>query len=130
MLCRFWYSPSSSWAFYDQALAVGMRLEGEVSSNAGARGAAAYDMVVLPMASLRKYTSFHMASISMAHSDKCSRCGSALVHLEWHERTGAQVQYLWRCWNCKNEFVTLASSDETDPPAVEITKLFFTSLLV
>lgn len=72
-----------------------------------------------------------MASASIAHHERCSRCGSALVCLEWHERKDEQeVQDLWRCWNCRNEFVTVTTSDETDPSAAEITKLFFTSLLV
>jgi DNA-directed RNA polymerase subunit RPC12/RpoP len=70
-----------------------------------------------------------MASIS--HHEKCPRCGSGLVHLTWHERVNAQeVQDLWNCWNCKNEFVTLATSDEKELLVTEITKPFFTSLLV
>ncbi|MGY3533182.1 DNA-directed RNA polymerase subunit RPC12/RpoP [Bradyrhizobium embrapense] len=72
-----------------------------------------------------------MESISIARHKACPQCGSALVHLEWHERVGSrEVQYLWRCWNCRNEFVTVVNSDEKDPPVAEITKLFFTSLLV
>lgn len=72
-----------------------------------------------------------MESVSIARHKNCPQCGSALVHLEWHERIGARgVQDLWRCWNCRNEFMTVCTPDDTDPPAAEITKLFFTSLLV
>ena len=71
-----------------------------------------------------------MASISTPHHEKCPRCGSGLFHLEWHERVNAQdVQDLWRCWNCKNEFVTVVT-DEKKPSVAEITEPFFTSLLV
>jgi hypothetical protein len=73
-----------------------------------------------------------MASIfSTQHSEKCPQCGSGLVHLEWRERVNAkEIQDLWRCWNCKNEFVTAVTSDEREPSVVEITKPFFTSLVV
>lgn len=71
-----------------------------------------------------------MESVSIARHTNCPQCGSALVHLEWHERISArEVQDLWRRWNCRNEFMTIFTSDDTDPPAAEITKLFFTSLL-
>jgi hypothetical protein len=74
---------------------------------------------------------FHMASVSIPHQEKCPRCGSEVVHLEWRERGNAQeVQYLWHCWNCKNEFVTVATSAEKEPSVTEITEPFFTSLLV
>jgi hypothetical protein len=64
-------------------------------------------------------------------SRKCPRCGSEVVHLEWRECGNAQaVQYLWHCWNCKNEFVIVATSDEKEPSVTEITEPFFTSLLV
>jgi len=47
-----------------------------------------------------------MAPVSALHNEKCPRCGSGLVHLEWHERINAQeAQELWPCWNCKSEFV-------------------------
>src|SRR6478672_89223 len=47
----------------------------------------------------------HMSSILTPHREKCPRCGSGLVSLEWDERVNArEVQDLWRCWNCKNEF--------------------------
>jgi hypothetical protein len=56
---------------------------------------------------------------------------SGSVHLEWRECVNAQeVQYLWHCGNCKNEFVTVVTSDEKEPPVTEITERFFTSLLV
>jgi hypothetical protein len=52
-----------------------------------------------------------------------ARCGD--------ERVNAQeVQYLWRCWNCSNEFVTLVASDEEPTSDAEVTKPFFTSLVV
>jgi hypothetical protein len=41
-----------------------------------------------------------------------------------------EVQYLWQCGNCKNEFFTVVTSDEKEPPVTEITERFFTSLLV
>ena len=72
-----------------------------------------------------------MASISNPHGAKCTRCGSPLVNLEWDERVNErEVQDLWHCWNCNNEFITVVSSDEKMPPITEITKPFFTSLLV
>jgi hypothetical protein len=38
-----------------------------------------------------------MASIS-THHEKCPRCGSGFVSLEWDERVNAQeVQDLWHC---------------------------------
>ena len=68
---------------------------------------------------------------SIAHHEKCPQCGSGLVHLEWYERVnGQEIHHLWRCWNCKNEFVTVLTSDEKEPPVTEITEPFFTSLLV
>jgi hypothetical protein len=72
-----------------------------------------------------------MASISTLHHEKCPRCGSRLVSLEWGERIDAQkVQDLWHCWSCKNEFVTTATSSEMEPSVTEITAPFFTSLVV
>jgi predicted amidophosphoribosyltransferase len=59
-----------------------------------------------------------MASISISHAEKCPRCASGLVHLEWH------------CWNCNNEFVTVVASDERVPSVEEITEPFFTSLVI
>ena len=72
-----------------------------------------------------------MTSISSVHEEKCTRCGSRLITPEWDERVNArEVQYLWRCWNCNNEFVTLVASDEERTSVSEITEPFFTSLLV
>ena len=74
---------------------------------------------------------FHMASVSIPHHERCPRCGSGLVHIEWHERVNThEVQDLWHCGNCKNEFVTVVTSDEKGPSVTEITEPFFTSLLV
>jgi hypothetical protein len=57
-----------------------------------------------------------MASISKPPHEKCPRCGSGLVRLEWHERVNArELCDLWHCWNCK---------------IVTVTEPFFTSLLV
>jgi ribosomal protein L37AE/L43A len=72
-----------------------------------------------------------MTSISSRHEQNCTRCGSKLVKAEWDERLNEQqVQYLWRCWNCQNEFVTVVASDEKPPSETEITKPFFTSLVI
>ncbi|MBR0823188.1 hypothetical protein [Bradyrhizobium liaoningense] len=73
-----------------------------------------------------------MISVSTPHREKCPRCGSGAVHLEWRERVNAQeVQDLWRCWDCKDEFVTIVTSDEKEPSATDkITERFFTNLLV
>jgi hypothetical protein len=54
-----------------------------------------------------------------------------LVNLEWDERINArEVQDLWHCWNCKNEFITTIASDEKGPSVTEITEPFFTSLVM
>jgi DNA-directed RNA polymerase subunit RPC12/RpoP len=72
-----------------------------------------------------------MVSFSSPHHEKCSRCGSGLVNLEWNERVNArEVQDLWHCWNCKNEFITVVASDEKEPSVTEITEPFFTSLVM
>lgn len=72
-----------------------------------------------------------MASVSISHHEKCSRCGSGAVELEWRERVNVQeVQYLWHCGNCRSEFVTVVTSVEKEPSVTEITEPFFTSLLV
>jgi DNA-directed RNA polymerase subunit RPC12/RpoP len=72
-----------------------------------------------------------MASISNASGDKCPRCGSGLVSLKWDERLNPrEVQNLWHCWNCKSEFITVIASDGQEPSAAEITKPFFTSLVM
>ena len=72
-----------------------------------------------------------MPLVPSLHEQKCTRCGSKLINSEWDERVNArEVQYLWRCWNCSNEFVTLVASDEEPTSDAEVTKPFFTSLVV
>jgi transcription elongation factor Elf1 len=72
-----------------------------------------------------------MTSISTLHHEKCPRCGSRLVSLEWDERVNAQeVQGLWHCRSCKNEFVTTVTSSEKEPSITEIAAPFFTSLVM
>ena len=73
-----------------------------------------------------------MAPISTLYGRKCPRCGSALVGLEWDERVNErEIQDLWRCWNCNNEFITVVvAPDEKKPSVAEITKPFFTSLVM
>ena len=72
-----------------------------------------------------------MASVSSLQAQECTRCGSTLIVPEWDERVNArEVQYLWRCLNCRNEFVTLVASDGEPFSVTEITKPFFTSLVV
>jgi DNA-directed RNA polymerase subunit RPC12/RpoP len=72
-----------------------------------------------------------MPLVPSSNEEKCTRCGSQLIVPEWDERVNArEVQYLWRCLNCSNEFVTLVSSDEGQISDTEITKPFFTSLVV
>jgi hypothetical protein len=72
-----------------------------------------------------------MASISTSHPEKCPQCGSRLVSLEWDERVNPQeVQDLWHCWSCNNEFITTVASSEKEPSAAEITAPFFTSLVM
>ena len=73
----------------------------------------------------------NMLSLSTPHHETCPRCGSGLVSLEWDERVNArEIQDLWRCWKCQNEFITVALSDEKPVCIPEITKPFFTSLLM
>jgi len=63
--------------------------------------------------------------------ERCPRCGSGLVNLEWYEPVASgEVQDLWRCWKCQNEFITVEVSDEKPPSVPEITNPFFTSLLM
>jgi DNA-directed RNA polymerase subunit RPC12/RpoP len=72
-----------------------------------------------------------MRSIPSLHEQTCTQCGSKLIDPEWDERVNArEAQYLWRCWNCSNEFVTLVALDEEPPSDAEVTKPFFTSLVV
>ena len=54
-----------------------------------------------------------------------------MVSLEWDERVNPrEVRDLWHCWNCKNEFITTITSDEDGPSDAEITRPFFTSLVM
>ena len=63
--------------------------------------------------------------------ERCPRCGSRLVSLEWDERVNSrEVHDLWHCWKCRNEFITVELSDEKAASVPEITKPFFTSLLM
>lgn len=67
---------------------------------------------------------------SLPH-ERCPRCGSGLVSLEWYEPVASgEVQDLWRCWKCHNEFITVEPSDEKQLSVPEINKQFFTSLLM
>jgi DNA-directed RNA polymerase subunit RPC12/RpoP len=72
-----------------------------------------------------------MPLVPSLNEKNCTRCGSQLIVPEWDERVnGRVVQYLWRCLNCSYEFVTLAASDEQRTSDTEVTKPFFTSLVV
>lgn len=72
-----------------------------------------------------------MASTTQDHNGTCTRCGSRLIHLEWEERLDPhQFQQLWRCFDCRNEFVTLCASEEGRVPGADIIEPFFTSLVV
>jgi DNA-directed RNA polymerase subunit RPC12/RpoP len=73
-----------------------------------------------------------MTSIPGGDQGQCPRCGSELVNIEWDERVNAQkVQTLRRCLNCSNEFVSVEASKEEQPsPDAEVTKPFFTSLVI
>jgi DNA-directed RNA polymerase subunit RPC12/RpoP len=72
-----------------------------------------------------------MTSNPSGHQEHCPRCGSKLVNIEWDERVNAQeVQNLWHCLNCTNEFVSTEASKEERTSDAEITKPFFTSLVI
>ena len=72
-----------------------------------------------------------MTSISHLHHERCPRCGSGLVSLEWDERVNPrEVQDLWHCYKCQNEFITVEASHEPPPSTAEVTKPFFTSLVM
>jgi hypothetical protein len=72
-----------------------------------------------------------MTRVPNGHDQKCTRCGSNLIDAEWDEQVSAlEAQYLWRCESCGNAFVTLVACDERRPADAEITKPFFTSLVV
>jgi DNA-directed RNA polymerase subunit RPC12/RpoP len=73
-----------------------------------------------------------MTSIPDGDQEQCPQCGSKLVNTEWDERVNAQeLQTLRRCLNCKNEFVSVEASEEEPPSSdAEVTKPFFTSLVI
>ncbi|MEH6952732.1 hypothetical protein V4R08_15785 (plasmid) [Nitrobacter sp. NHB1] len=72
-----------------------------------------------------------MASTTKDHNETCTRCGSRLIHLEWEERLNPrEVQHLWKCLECRKEFITLDASDEESATNAEIIEPFFTSLVV
>ena len=71
-----------------------------------------------------------MISIASGPEQPCSRCGSKLVKAEWDERVNErEVQVLWRCRNCNDEFVTVVASEERTPETA-VTEPFFTSLVI
>jgi hypothetical protein len=70
-------------------------------------------------------------AISNQHFETCPRCGSWFVSLQWDERVNpGEVQDLWHCWQCQNEFVRVEASEEKEPSVTEITRPFFTSLVM
>lgn len=72
-----------------------------------------------------------MTALPDEQERQCPRCSSKVVNPEWDERVSAgEVQVLWHCANCSHEFVTQAASVEEPAPEAEITKPFFTSLVV
>jgi DNA-directed RNA polymerase subunit RPC12/RpoP len=89
-------------------------------------------MYVFKFCAFRTAQRKSMTSTPGGHQEQCPRCGSKLVNIEWDERVNAQeVQNLWRCLNCKNEFVSLeVSKEEQQTSDAEITKPFFTSLVI
>ena len=67
-----------------------------------------------------------MTTIPNGHEEKCTQCGSKAVNVKWDERVDAtQVQYLWRCSNCKNEFITQVASDQK--PISDAEMIFYKS---
>ena len=78
-----------------------------------------------------KMREINMTSISNEHFKICPRCGSWLVSLEWDEPVNpGEVHDLWYCWQCQNKFITVKASDEKESSVSEISKPFFTSLVV
>ena len=72
-----------------------------------------------------------MVSTTKANDGTCTRCGSRLITLAWEERLNPrQLQHLWKCLECRKEFVTLDASDEKRVTDAEIIEPFFTNLLV
>jgi DNA-directed RNA polymerase subunit RPC12/RpoP len=90
-----------------------------------------WDQTAYSIKIIAKAEEAKMPSIPSLTEQECTRCGSKLIDPEWNERVNArEVHYLWRCWNCSNEFVTLVASDEEPTSNAEVTKPFFTSLVV
>lgn len=72
-----------------------------------------------------------MASITKDHHGTCTRCGSRLINLEWEERLDPhQIQQLWKCLECRNEFVTVNAFEEDSTTSADIIEPFFTNLVV
>lgn len=71
-----------------------------------------------------------MASITKTQNGTCAQCGSHLINLEWEERLDPhKVQHLWKCLDCRKEFVTL-DADEESSTSAEVIGPFFTNLVV
>jgi hypothetical protein len=78
-----------------------------------------------------EYKGSHMTKVPGGQEEKCTQCGSNLIDAEWDELVSAgEIQYLWRCESCGNEFVTRVACAEQPASEAEITKPFFTSLVV
>ncbi|WP_412773310.1 hypothetical protein [Nitrobacter sp.] len=72
-----------------------------------------------------------MASTTQDHNRTCARCGSRLIHLEWEERLEPhQIQQLWKCLECRNEFVTVNAFEEESTTSADVVTPFFTTLVV
>ena len=72
-----------------------------------------------------------MAPITKSHDGTCPQCGSRLINLEWEERLNPrEVQHLWKCLECRKEFVTLDAAEEEKATNTEIVAPFFTNLVV
>lgn len=72
-----------------------------------------------------------MASITKDHRGTCTRCSSRLINLEWEERLDShQIQQLWKCLECRNEFVTVNAFEEESTTSDDIIEPFFTNLVV
>jgi len=65
------------------------------------------------------------------HKEKCPLCGSYVVNLDWTERLNPhEVQCLWKCFECKNEFSTRVASEEKPLSETEIIEPFISSLVI
>lgn len=72
-----------------------------------------------------------MTAVPSGNQGQCPRCGSKLVNIEWNERVNAEeVQKLWHCLHCTNEFASIEASKEDPATDAEIKKSFFTSLVI